>query len=376
VLAFRTTGAEMPFVEWLQQAARSLGQRAILVSQVQDLALWVTRSRRQGEPTPFPGLRERLERLSSAASGSWVVTVPLEERRVDAGHSYDLSDQLNSVDAEWRVLEYLVLRGGIPKAASRDAGAFDWVVDLDGVATNIEVKQKAALGYGSHWFQWALAGASRLAANQWMSAFRWHVDLPIDALASTVRCSADTVFESDGRVSGEVRDQLAALPSVGYDDEVPARSETLEFGRGWRGGGPALTVAPRNPSVPVLTIDRNSDERVQWISGESEGGWRLEELGAREADGLRELLKRLRIKEQHQRRATSGVYVVVWWTPWLWESSYTRSWMESVVDSASAQLGVPMLAVWPNGFVETANEPWVATPEVRTRFPRLVAFGP
>jgi hypothetical protein len=136
--------------------------------------------------------------------------------------------------------------------------------------------------------------------------------------------------------------------------------------------GNRRAVALTHSSAPDINIVvvQHHNPRVLWIRGNA-GGWMLPMLGEKEAKDLRRVLERLKAAEQAEARARTGLFVFVWWTPHPWELAYNRAWMRETCDGVAEQLGLEYAAVWPQGYFETAREPWVLSTAAAEMFPML-----
>lgn len=367
VLAIQLDGPELPIIDFLQRFIRQRGWDSIAATSVQVLAEWVTGLDRPDGKTPFPCLRGLLTDIEEYA-GSWAIETVIKERQCAIkDHPIDLSHKLHACNAEWRVLQYLMKRDWLAIKRPRQDGDFDWHVQKN-ESLGVEVKQKAAIGTASHALEWWLKGLSLVPDAAWMHAYRWHCQLPESARLSQVRLFGEALQTNLKRISVALNGELDKAKD--WSDPTTIDDTGIFIGPEFWGNRPAVALTlPAAPDVRVV-VERNDNPQVLEITGYTDG-WVLPMLGDAEADEIRRVLGRLRAAEQNAARSMTGLFVFVWWVPFLWEKAYDRSWMRDTCDAVARQLTLEYAAIWPQLYFPAAKEPWVLSTKAASTFPEL-----
>lgn len=367
ICAIQADGPERDLIRLLQEYVQRHGRESIAMSAVQVLAKWATGLARPDNTTPFPWWRVLLGNIERRA-GYWAVETVIEECRSSmSAHAIDFSQKLEACEAEWRVLRYLLERDWSAVEHRREAGDFDWYVENERTL-GIEVKQKAAIGSARHALEWWLKGLALLPGCSWMHAYRWQCRFPEAARLQEAHRFGKSLQENLEVVSEALRAESAH--GEFWADSKPIADTGLFIGPEFWGNQPA--VALTHSSVPGMSIvvEQHDIPGVFWIKG-NEGGWVPPMLGEQEAREIRRVLGRLRAAEQAEARARTGLFVFVWWVPTGWELAYDRAWIRESCDGMAEQLGLEYSAIWPQGYFETAREPWVLSTTAAETFPML-----
>jgi hypothetical protein len=213
-----------------------------------------------------------------------------------------------------------------------------------------------------------LKGLSLLPDCSWMHVYRWHCRLPEAARLPKVRQFGKALQENLKVVSEALRAEFAR--GEFWTEPKPVAGTGLLIGPERWGNRPAVELTLPSTSDIRIVVVQHHNPRVLWIRGHA-GGWVRPMLGEKEARDIRRVLGRLNADEQAKARAMTGLFVFVWLVPHNWEPPYNRAWMRETCDGLAEQLGLEYAAVWPQGYVETAHEPWVLNTAAAETFPML-----
>jgi hypothetical protein len=365
-----TVEAEGPEKDWirlLQGYVQRHGHESIAMSDIQVLAKWATGLSRPDNTTPFPRLRVLLGDIEEHA-GSWAVETVIEECRSSMGApATELSRKLEACEAEWYVLRYFLERDWSAVEYRRKAGDFDWHVENERVL-GVEVKQKAVIGLASRALEWWLKGLSLLPDCSWMHAYHWRCRLSEAAHLKEVRRFGKSL-QANLEVISEALSAVFAHGEFWTEPKPIADTGFLIGHESW-GNRPAVALTLYSAPDISIVVEQHHNPTVLWIRGNA-GGWMLPMLGEEEARGTRRVLDRLNAAKQAKARAMMGLYVFVWWVPYVWEPAYNRAWMRKTCDGVAEQQGLEYVAVWPQGSFETARAQWVLNTAAAKTFPML-----
>ena len=333
------------------------------------LALWAAGLTGREVDTPFPGLRSFLTDIEKYA-GSWAIETVIKEYQGSLNaHPIDFSRALDACKAEWDVLNYLLRRDWLALNCPRQNGDFDWQFQKNNKEElGVEVKQKAALGSASHALEWWLKGLSLLPEASWMHSYCWRFQLSVTSRLPDV-CFFGEAFQAHlGQVFAAIDDQLTRTEVCGSpraigDTGILIEPEFLEK-------GPSIVLSCGQDSPVRIVVEPNDYPEFIRITGDTTG-YMLPKLGENEVDEIKTVLSRLRAAQQNENRSMKGLFVFVWWVPPLWEGAYDQAWMLDTCNAIAQELDLDYAAIWPRGYFETANVPWVLNNKAARELPGL-----
>jgi hypothetical protein len=354
------------FVEHVASIVSLHRERSIGVPEVQELALSAC-----GFPPadPFSILRSRLTRLEQAAGGSWPVEEPLKEysRGMEKKQVHEIARGLDSMQAEWFVLDGFVRDGWRPILMKRGNGKPDWRVRKQR-ELNIDAKYKAVPGSSHARLAWMLRGAALLPAYELLRDFSW-------SWAVREECRDSSVARFSNRFHAalpRLRELLTKRAVLDEPEEIvpPLKTgsrlvaatgghilvDTFEDDDGFK---VELTLGPEPPSPSCGRSSRTRKTDVAiYLYGTAAPffhpcgsiSYAERRLSDDDREKLGEVLHRLKMKP--------CLNVVVWEVPFAWEhiAEHLQDWWNTL----SADHNWPPAVLWPIGNFKAAGNRWFA----------------
>lgn len=313
-------------------------ERAIVLRHVQEIALLSCGLTEPGDSL-INELLLLLPKLSTS-TGSWAIDEPLAEyaQHWSRKSIHEIGKDLDSLRAEWIVLERFIDLGWTPLQTGRPQGAPDWTIQR-GRRLRVEVKHKHALGSSRHRLTWFLRGLSFLPAYQFLKAYDWDWMAP------------DNLRDCD--VDAFVNEALGILPALGRFLETSRpynelRQDSLscliagegEFVLEYRGmEGRHVQLHGRRSESPRGTFHPGSIEVA--IGSGRPACTQQEEVIATFQDRFPKI------------QADRDFVCIVWPVPWHWH--LTEEWVVETVLKLDSVWGQRAGALWPLGW--SANDP-------------------
>ena len=376
LLGLKPTGPESLVIKFLQEYVQEQPHRAIEIKAIQLLAEWATGPSRSDSLTPFPVLRNILSDLEKLV-GIWSISTVIDERKklIKGAHPIELSRELDSCLAEWRVLHYLIQREWSAVKRQREKGSYDWFVTKGNHAIDVEVKQKAAIGSAGQALEWCLQGLALLPEGFWMHRYSWNCRQPRTTHLKDVELFADEMNAHLKIIERAIEGKLEEKKI--YDDSQSIPGTKLIIEAQLHGNQPVLelSLAPDSKSKRSLSnirlVVEPSDNLNCFSTSGDNSDYVLSKLGDCEVNEVKQVLNRLGASAQGAKRSTQGLYVFVWWIPIAWEDTYKREWLRKICDQMAQQPGLKYVAVWPCGHFTAAYEPWILSTDAMVILPGI-----
>jgi hypothetical protein len=341
VLRFQPNGVVTPLVETLQAVAKRRGEAAIALEHVQELALTVcglSGEYRLGAYT------ELFEVLTSAAGGSWPVTMPLDEQPLANKPVFDAAQRLIACDGEWCVLHAFIRSGWTP-LQKKDRLGHDWVVTRGSRELPVEVKTKQTEGSDLGRFQFALRGLAMTPAGTFLNNHSWQwyggQDLTRSGLAAFYDLLQSNLSEIERLLSSELPlyDQIdvaasttASLSMQRQDPEQYPEQIALDFSFIDK-----MATAEVRAKNQITLVGHPNRYPGIYISGSAEARFTREADQTMLEDLERYVLNRLGIVEQATKRSPETLVVLMWEVPFHWTpdiSAIQTRWREWCLKSS------------------------------------------
>jgi len=373
VLEFESEPSLRPLVQRLQETVRLLGDAAILVDLVQDLATLACLPR-QRTRLDFYGLL--FDRLRVAAQGEWPVIAPFQEKRPESKSALALLGDVDSSEAEWLVLDRLITLGWVPREALRLGGEPDWLVEGPS-RLRVEVKFKKHPSHVPMFWASMMKGIGMLPAGAFLSRFKWRLEITRTARDPSIFPMAQTILENlpaverllavglDPRAQPAVvaiRDRFTLTARCGFNDGRQA-FEGIDFHL--KGNDLVLKLAARESPLAPFGV---------WEPGEMFTTWERPYDETVAAD-LTAIFTRLNIGSQLKRNG--DVLVVVRWqvAPELM-GGVNATWLRSFWNDLTAREGWPRAVLWPVGVPRIGDYRWIENDGAKEVLVRNVSKRP
>lgn len=339
-------GVVAPLVEYIAKVVSLHGDRSIGLQQVQQMAAWSC-SDAAVPVQAFPGHLDVFRRLTRAAGGPWPVEIPLDEYFSEEKSIDQVAKDLDSIHAEWLVLDRLVVEGWQPVKTNRAPGVCDWKIEKAGRGVDVDAKYKATVRSCHARLTWMLRGAAMLPSGSCLRQFSWSWSVPTDCRDPTVRACFNLFFEG-----------LAGLQLL-LDTFPPESEQTVVHGD----GGQCLQLEQFDEGLDLTFVTQSGN--VQ-LSGHPNPGYpHLFSPGGAQADYARtpsdemrdelgKVIHRLKLK-----KTDPCLFVVLWDVPFTWESDWNPAQVSIWWNELSHHYSWPSAILWPVGNFEAAGAPWV-----------------
>ena len=355
VLAYKPAPSLGPLVRRLQTIVDQLGDEAILVDLVQDLAVLACLGREQSRLEFFSPL---LDRLRAAAGAEWPLLVPLDERTVEGKDALAFVADLDSIEAEWRALDRMIKRGWNPRESTRTRATPDWLVERDGILP-VEVKFKKDPSYVPMYWASMMTGIGMLPTASFLSDFKWGWDIPPTARDRDVFTLARSFLRTLPDAERVLRSglELFAEPTLllrGECYDFTAECGFNEF-RQW----PAGIDFDLKINDLVLTLSARPFPLTQVGAWESGAIFATYERSYDEtvAADLKAIFTRLNITKQVLRNPNTLV-VLRWQVSPELMRGINLGWLQAFWDELTAAEGWPTAVLWPVG-VPGGDSRWI-----------------
>lgn len=356
VLEFEPEPSLRPLVQRLQEMVRLLGDEAILVDLVQDLATLACLPR-QRTRLDFYGLL--FDRLRVAAQGDWPVIAPFEEKRPGSKSALALLGDLDSSEAEWLVLDRLVTLGWGPRETERVDGEPDWLVEGPS-SLRVEVKFKKHPSHVPMFWASMMKGIGMLPAGAFLSRHRWRLEIARNARDLDIFPMARAMLDNLPAVEGLLAAGLdpRAEPAVVAIGDRFALTARCGFNDG-RQAFEGIDFHLKTDELVVKLTARKSplEPFGVWEPGEMFTTWERPYDESVAAD-LRAIFTRLRIGKQLKRNR--DILVVVRWqvAPDLMRG-VNEAWLRDFWNDLTAREGWLRAALWPVGVPGAGDYRWI-----------------
>jgi hypothetical protein len=334
-------------------------ERSIGVPEVQELALSAC-----GFPPadPFSILRARLTRLEQCTRGSWPIEEPLQEysRGMENKWIHQIARGLDSMQAEWFVLDRFVREGWRPIFVKRDNGNPDWRVRRQS-ELDIDAKYKAVPGSSHAHLAWMLRGAALLPAHAFLRDFSWDWSVRSDCRDLAVAGFSDCFHDALPRL----RALLTNRAVLDEPEKIVAASgghllvDAFENHDGFK---VELELGPEPPSPGLRRSNRTrqTGDAIH-LCGTAAPFFHPcgtimfnpdRQLSDDDREDLGRVLDRLQMKQ--------CLNVVVWEVPFAWE--HVGEQLQGWWDRLSADYNWPPAILWPSGSLKVADGRWFTNP--------------
>lgn len=333
-LAYRPEVPLRSFVARLQGVVTAHGERAIVLEHIQELALIACGLKTPGD-SMISGLFTLLRRLADDV-GNWAIDAPLAEHDWTRKAVHQVGNDLDSLWAEWMVLERLVEHGWAPIESARIPCCPDWTVQRER-RFSVEVKHKHALGSCRHRLTWVLRGLSFLPAYQFLKNYSWDWSAPDNLRDRDVEIILDHVFN--------------ILPDLGI-----FLSDSQQYLELRHGSLSCVIAGPGEPIIeyrsikgPIVQLHGQVSDpgRELFNPGSIETAWPKEPADGVEREETLSTFRRINIQEDRD------FVCIVWPVPWHWR--LTEEWIVQTVHDMDSVWGQQAGALWPLGW--SPNDP-------------------